>query len=295
MKINSAVLLSSIIFSGCVAPEDGTGNRDVTTSASYTLPVEEFREGVAAYEATNYSHAFKKIMPFAEKGNRIAQHLVGKMYGKGQGTPTDKTQAAYWYKKAAIQGFEGSQHNLALLYMGGEGVSKDPEQAAYWMRLAADQGNLESLYGLAEMYFGGLGLEKDVGEAINLYMKAAEQNHDLSNVKLGRIYDEGIFVTKDERKAFQYYRQAAVLNFPFAQFLVGMRYARGWGVEKNDIKAYMWTQIAVDNNFSRGSGVLAALKKRMVFTDVNIAKGGVAICKNSIRSVENKLTTYASC
>jgi len=52
-----------------------------------------------------------------------AQFNLGYLYATGQGIPTDNTQAALWYRKAADQGHSGAKSNLSELLS----MDHDPE------------------------------------------------------------------------------------------------------------------------------------------------------------------------
>ena len=52
---------------------------------------------------------------------------------KGEGVEKNFSQAASWWRKAAVQGDTQAQLNLAGSYSKGEGVTKDVVEAyAYW-------------------------------------------------------------------------------------------------------------------------------------------------------------------
>lgn len=74
---------------------------------------------------TNFSFAqsFNEVKKSAEEGDAVAQHNLGNMYHKGDGTLTDKKQAYYWYKKSAEQGSAYAQYHLGLFYYNGDGTS----------------------------------------------------------------------------------------------------------------------------------------------------------------------------
>jgi TPR repeat protein len=60
------------------------------------------------------------------------QLLFDTMYDFGKGVLKDAKQAAYWYQKAAEQGYAKAQYNLGAMYDFGKGVLKDDKQSAYW-------------------------------------------------------------------------------------------------------------------------------------------------------------------
>lgn len=53
----------------------------------------------------------------------------------------DFTEAATWYKRAAIQGSGDAQQSLGEMYVRGEGVSQDFVEAYKWFNIAANSTN----------------------------------------------------------------------------------------------------------------------------------------------------------
>src|SRR3989304_1153549 len=69
--------------------------------------------GISAFEAKEFSKAFKFLSPLAETGNAQAQ-----------------------YRRAAEQGLAGSQMTLGMLYEQGIGVEKNEAEARKWYEKA---------------------------------------------------------------------------------------------------------------------------------------------------------------
>ena len=61
------------------------------------------------------------------------------MYASGKGVAQDDSQAAVWFRKAAMQGEAMAQLNLGRMYFSGTGVRQDRAQAYQWTYLAAAQ------------------------------------------------------------------------------------------------------------------------------------------------------------
>lgn len=114
----------------------------------------------------------------AEAGNQSAQLMLGTMYEDGLGGLTsDLRKAAYWYEKAARQGYPKAQYNLGLLYEDGRGVKQDYQQAAYWYSKAAEAGFTEAQNNLGVLYVMGNGVAKDLTRAEQLFSAAASQGN----------------------------------------------------------------------------------------------------------------------
>mgnify|MGYP000444017742 CR=1 FL=1 len=74
----------------------------------------------------------------AEKGDALAQIILGLLYEYGQGVKQDYKHAVSWYQKAAEQGRESAQHELGFMYDNARGVIQDYVMA--YVYLAAEQG-----------------------------------------------------------------------------------------------------------------------------------------------------------
>ena len=119
----------------------------------------DFKKGMAAYEAGDYTTALKEWRPLAEKGNTDAQYGLGLIYDSGKGVPQDHTEAARWYRKAAEQGLSSAQSNLGVLYARGEGITQDYAEAAQWYRRAAEQEYAMAQFNLGVLYEKGQGVK----------------------------------------------------------------------------------------------------------------------------------------
>ena len=63
------------------------------------------------------------------------------MYHRGEGLTVDYKKAAYWYRKAAMQGYFHAQRELGILLNKGEGVLQDRVMALVWWNLAGAAGD----------------------------------------------------------------------------------------------------------------------------------------------------------
>jgi uncharacterized protein len=61
----------------------------------------------------------------ANAGDVDVQLQLAEMYETGFGVPTDRGQAAYWYRQAAEQGSAKAQSTLGQMYIRGIGVPED--------------------------------------------------------------------------------------------------------------------------------------------------------------------------
>lgn len=148
------------------------------------------------------------IISNAEKGNAVAEEIVGEYYDRGEGVPLDGAEAVKWYRKAADQGDAVAQYELGMYYefsnISTLGGREDYADATKWFLLAANQGKCNAQFSLGECYDN----TQDYVEAAKWYHKAADQGDDR------------------------------------AQYKLGVYYADGNGVPKNDVEAYVWLSIA---------------------------------------------------
>lgn len=89
------------------APAASAQAATATRAAAFS---QDLAEGIKEYAQGNYKNAFQKINIVANQGDDyglpvkdrgIAEHLLGKMYEKGQGVAADEARAIYWFEKAA--------------------------------------------------------------------------------------------------------------------------------------------------------------------------------------------------
>jgi len=108
---------------------------------------------------------FEKTKAKAEKGDAVAQYLLGRAYEVGQGVEPDAAEAVKWFRKSAEQGNLNAQTDLAFHYVLGDGVTKDLSLEVYWFRKAAEQGGVVAQNIVGSMYYEGRGVPKDYIEA----------------------------------------------------------------------------------------------------------------------------------
>jgi hypothetical protein len=93
----------------------------------------------------------------------------------------DYAQAAYWYGKAAEQGYSTAQMMLGKCYEEGKGREKDIAQAVYWYQQSAQNGNAQAQYSLGACYYHGDGVPKDGNTALYWFEKALNNKEYLEN------------------------------------------------------------------------------------------------------------------
>ncbi len=204
-------------------------------------------EGVSKSDA----EAAKWFRRSAEQGYADAQLQLGQMYQLGMGVPRSDLQAMPWIRKAAEQNNPAAQGGLGAFYDFGWGVAPDLTEAVKWYRKAAEQGDSRGQHSLAGMYRAGRGVPKDIVQAVDLWRRSAENGYASAQVELGNIYGgntEGI--RRDDVEAAKWYGKAAEQGDGFAQYQLGMAFADGKGVKQDLAEAYRWLSLAASGRFS---------------------------------------------
>ena len=146
--------------------------------------VDPFQRGLLAFEAGDFTLAFRLWRPLAEQGSAEAQLGLGVMYMDGLGEPQDDTRAARWFSLAADQGDAEAAYNLGFLYFSGRGLRQDLQEAQRWFAAAADQGHAEANYYLGIMFSRNYGVGQDDVLAYSHFDRAAQAAtgtlHDLA-------------------------------------------------------------------------------------------------------------------
>lgn len=102
-------------------------------------------EGIAAFEAGNYTIAFKILKPIADNKNPEAQCIIANIYHLGLGLERNILEAVKWYKKSAQQGYGVASNNLAGIFLvGNDGLEANQAEAEKWYKKAREQGFLHT-------------------------------------------------------------------------------------------------------------------------------------------------------
>ena len=75
----------------------------------------------------------------AEKGDSVAQTMLGVEYMKGDQVEKNLDKAIEWWKKAAEKGYAEAEYKLGVCYHFGFGIKKSHKLARYWYEKAANQ------------------------------------------------------------------------------------------------------------------------------------------------------------
>lgn len=174
----------------------------------------------------------------ADKGNVIAQIVLGDKYLNGEDVKTDLEKAFEYFMKAAKQGMPDAQWWVGTFYEAGKVVDKNPDAAFSWYMKAAEQNDVLAIFAIGECYYNGIGVKADKAKAFEWYYKAAQKGDACSQWEIGTSYELGHGVEESETEAFKWYMKSAEQNYELGQNDVGRCFYYGIGTERNVKKAY---------------------------------------------------------
>ncbi|HIB27777.1 MAG TPA: sel1 repeat family protein [Candidatus Thioglobus sp.] len=149
--------------------------------AQYNLAV-MYRKGEGT-EVDN-KEAFRWYEKAAQSGLSIAEVTLGTLYQHGIGVDQSDALAQIWFLRAATPSNPEAQFRLAEFYQQNGNYS----QAVFYYRKAADQGYVSAQFALATSLLEGLGVIKDETKAQRLFLNAAEAGHAQSQFQLGKLF-----------------------------------------------------------------------------------------------------------
>jgi TPR repeat protein len=166
-------------------------------------------DALTQYSKFEYTKAIEMLLPLAHRGDPVAEEILGFMYAKGEGIPSDEATAYHWFTLAAIGGRTEAQFQLGLIYRDGLGVPKDGKTALYWLGRAAQQGSADAMNAAGEVYLGHADVAADYAAALEWFFRAAEHGSAQAMFNVGIRYTLGQGVRRDEVEAFKWFELAA--------------------------------------------------------------------------------------
>jgi TPR repeat protein len=166
-NINAQRELGRMYAKGEGAPKDEAEAKRLFKLAS------EQEDALKSYNTGDFAKALQVFRPLAEKGQALAEYILGLAYTNAQGVSENYPEGLKWLQKAGEQGEAKAQFAVGVAYFKGLGVQKDYGEAFKWYRRAADQGLGVAQYNLGAMYAKGEAVTQDVVTAHLLYGLAA--------------------------------------------------------------------------------------------------------------------------
>ncbi len=116
--------------------------------------------------------------------NKLQKYQEAKSYE----TLQNQAEAVKIYNELAIEGYAPAQFDLGICYAFGRGIKKSKSQATFWFQKAADQKHPGGLYNLAICYKDGWGVKKSNTIATELLTMAAKQGDPDAQTILNTIH-----------------------------------------------------------------------------------------------------------
>ena len=218
------------------------------------------------------SDAVSEMDKLAERGDRYAQYLMGKLWRDGPLLIPDSVNARYWFEQAAEQGHLAAQYSLAKLYLSDDVEVRNIRLGLNWLYTAAVNGSSYAMYRLAKECLKGEVIEKDTEHAIEWFAKSAERGNQYAQYMLGKLYLAGKEVPYDEEQAIHWLSQSAEQDNRYAQYLLNH-------LEENRPPSAMLAVTRLLHHMSR------------VFRDNSVPKsrpGGIQIDRKRLKKLQEK-------
>lgn len=268
-----SLLVSSVILG--LSPLSLPAVAQTSVPAHVPLTAEQWiKEGFRFYDLKDNVRAAEAFEKAAEKGNVLAQTLLGAIYvAGGNGLEVNYPKAVGWLRKAADAGSADAQSLLAALHNEGNGVPRDPVRARQLYTQAAAGGNNAAIQWLEknplpnqsqgqgpaayanktpeQLYDEGekLHLAKKFTEALPLITAASERGYAPAQSRLAGMHLSGQGVPTDYAKSFYWTKKAADQGRALDEYALGIMYWSGIGTGKNEDTGRQWIRKAADKGF----------------------------------------------
>lgn len=242
---------------------------NISEAAIYhSLSMSFFHGFKGGHGSRNSTVSLNFLLDAADKGNAIAQNIVGIYYERGTGVTRNIITAIAYYHAAAEGGSIVAHFNLGRVF-GIESKSNQNMFIAYkHHRYAAERGHALAQYYLADHLRYGDGAEQNITEAFEWYQKAVEQNVSAAGCCLGEYYEHGYISDKNVDTAIMYYQLCAEKHNKDYHVDVGrLHYMNG-----NSASALLSFQEASNRGVGAGHFNLARCYEMGIEVSVNLTK-----------------------
>ncbi len=220
---------------------------------------DDYVSAVYAYQKKDYKTTYSLLSPLAEKGNHLAQYLIGNLYYEGHGVLQNYKTALGWFEKSAIQDNTNAIVIIGFMYRHGVGVEKNLRIALNWYMKAAELDDAEAMAEIAVMHALGINGVQDKQLAYKWNKKASERGNAKAQYNLAIAYEKGDGVKEDLDKAFDWYSKSAKHGFRNAQYKVGEFYEIGNVVKRNAKQAIQWYKKSAEQGYAEAQTRLGYL------------------------------------
>ncbi len=138
----------------------------------------------------------------AQKGNVDAMTSVASQYMSGKGgLERNRSQAIYWYKKAADLGGREATEKIAQMYAKGRFLPKNPEKAQFYFEKLAEEDNAYC-FKISSFYADGSnGFPRDDAMSTKWLERGAQNADDSTKLYVAWRFWKGFETPKDPERA----------------------------------------------------------------------------------------------
>lgn len=113
----------------------------LTEAANQDFAPAAYRLGSALMDSGDTALGRAYLYVAASDGLADAQHRLGLVHARGEGTRIDHDAATYWFGRAALSGHAEAQAVLGMSLARGRGIGRDPVAGAAWCTVAGKRGS----------------------------------------------------------------------------------------------------------------------------------------------------------
>lgn len=182
------------------------------------------------------SQALLYLKSIDDTTNVRVANALGVAYSSALGVQRDISQAAFYFQRAAGNGYLPAYRNLGMLFKNtGSRETQDLKRACAYFKAGAEKGYLPCFYYYGFMLYKGLGCQQNYAAALELFNKAAEKKHAPSLYMLGLCYRNGYGTSQNFDMSKKYLLSAAHLGFQPAVDEIKNRYPENSGINIDSI------------------------------------------------------------
>ncbi len=167
-------------------------------------------DGIAKFQAKQYSQANDILSPLADNGDMKAAKYIAFMYREGLGVEKDLLKACDYFEQASTENDGESIVYLGMCYLDGGGRRADIQKAYQLLREGSENGYYDALSLQASVAFQ-IG---DYPSAFGYYVAAAKEGDMEAMLMIGAMYRDGLFVTQDYKRACEWFVKALPSKIP---------------------------------------------------------------------------------
>ena len=158
------------------------------------------------------------------RGRAVDEYAMGLLRDGGHGfLARNPAKAAYWYRKAALQGLTPAQLALARLLLAGNGLPPQPAEGLHWALAAASGGDTDAML-LASNLLRPTDPARAASldhQALTLLLTRARKGEAQAALSLGLLYFRGGSIPQDPVEGYAWMLVAARRGLqPLQQVLV---------------------------------------------------------------------------